>query len=110
MGRGSPDLKLDANKTQTFHSDVDENYSNAGSGSGSNPQGLLPIILPMKKGSKKSNKFSPSGGNSSSANNHYLSAFNQTKKQFPVLNKINQQSKKQNSYVSPYSLKNISKP
>ena len=36
-----------------------------------------------------------------------LSAFNSTKKQFPQLNKLNQHKK---SYVSPYSIKTISKP
>jgi len=36
-----------------------------------------------------------------------LATFNSTKKQFPQLNKLNQHKK---SYVSPYSIKTLSKP
>ena len=50
--------------------------------------------MPSKKGGKKKST-------------QYGAAFNQTKKQFPTLNKLNQHKK---SYVSPYSVKTIQKP
>jgi len=72
---GISDLKIDGGKTQTFHSDVEETYSNAGGGTvpqmGGNPA-LPPIFMPIRKSSKKK---------SSNASN--LAMFNATKKQFP---------------------------
>jgi hypothetical protein len=58
---------MEGGKTQTFQSDVEETYSNAG-GIGGNPA-LPPIFMPIKKGSKKKN------GNGSN-----LAMFNATKK------------------------------
>jgi hypothetical protein len=97
---GISDIKIEGGKTQTFHSDVEETYSNAGGGTvpslvGGNPA-LPPIFMPMKKGSKKK-----------SGNTSNLAMFNATKKQFPQLNKLTSQKK---SYVSPYSIKSIQKP
>lgn len=71
---GISDLKVDGGKTQTFHSDVEETYSNAGGNGpvmGGNPA-LPPIFMPMKKGSKKKQAVSPN-----------LAMFTLTKKQFP---------------------------
>lgn len=73
---GISDLKIEGGKTQTFHSDVEETYSNAGGGTvpsmGGNPA-LPPIFMPIKgKASKKK-----------SSNSSNLAMFNATKKQFP---------------------------
>lgn len=73
-----------------------EEYSSAGGGTVpmiGGQQALPPIIMPPKKGGKK--KGGPAGS---------IAAFNATKKQFPTLNKVKK------SYVSPYSIKTISKP
>ena len=95
---GISDLKIDQGKTKTFHSDVEESYSNAGGGTVpmlAGQQALPPIFMPVKKGHKKK------------GNNSNLATFNATKKQFPQLNKLTSHKK---SYVSPYSMKSISKP
>lgn len=68
---GISDLKIEGGKTQTFVSDAEETYSNAG---GTVPllvgnPALPPIFMPMKNGSKKK------GGNGSN-----LAIFNATKK------------------------------
>ncbi len=77
---------------------MEESYSNMGGGTvpqmAGNPA-LPPIIMPLKKGHKKK------------GNNSNLATFHATKKQFPQLNKLTQHKK---SYVSPYSIKSISKP
>ena len=71
---GISDLRIEGGKTQTFHSDVEETYSNAGGGTvpsiGGNPA-LPPIFMPKKSSKKKS-------GNVSN-----LGMLNATKKQFP---------------------------
>ena len=78
---------------------MEESYSNAGGGTVpmlAGQQALPPIFMPVKKGHKKTK------GHSSN-----LATFNATKKQFPQLNKLTSHKK---SYVSPYSIKSISKP
>ena len=81
-----------------------EEYSNAAGGTVPviGQQALPPIIMPTKKGGKKKH-----GGGSSTGHAANLTTFNSTKKQFPQLNKLNQHKK---SYVSPYSIKTLSKP
>ena len=77
---------------------MEESYSNAGGGTVpmlAGQQALPPIFMPVKKGHKKK------------GNNSNLATFNATKKQFPQLNKLTSHKK---SYVSPYSMKSISKP
>ena len=68
------DLKIDGGKTQTFHSDVEESYSNTNGGTVPLLQGnpaLPPIIMPIKKGPKKK------------GTSQNFATFNVTKKQFP---------------------------
>lgn len=72
---------------------------------------LPPIVMPAKKGGNNPNKHHHHHHKAKAAlgsTNTSLAAFNSTKKQFPQLNKLNQHKK--NSYVSPYSIKTISKP
>jgi len=59
--------------------------------------------MPTKKGGKKK----PNASGSTGGHTQNLNTFNSTKKQFPQLNKLNQHKK---SYVSPYSIKTLSKP
>jgi len=101
---GISDLKIDGGKTQNFHSELDE-YASVGGGMVPQlgQQALPPIIMPVKKGGKK--KMAVSGTSGMGSTN--MSSFNATKKQFPQLNKLNQHKK---SYVSPYSIKTLSKP
>ena len=70
---GLTDLKIDNSKTQTFNSDVEENYVNQ-----MGPPALPPIFMPQRKGNKKKNV-----PNNTSLHNAALSTFNQTKKNFP---------------------------
>jgi len=60
--------------------------------------------MPSKKGGPGASKHKKATIGAASTN---IAAFNATKKQFPQLNKLNQHKK---SYVSPYSIKTISKP
>lgn len=98
-------------KTQTFHSDVEENYS----GSGSMPPALPPIFkkqgkkggpnvqLPVVGGQQIMQMTSSQFGGSHASN---LTTFNATKKNFPQLNKLTTHKK---SHISPYSIKSIPK-
>ena len=113
-----------AGKTQTFHSDI-EDVSYSGGGTvpliggavgGQQQQALPPIHMPTKKGGKKKvvggGVHHPHHNMMGSTN---IAAFNATKKQFPQLNKASATTgsttqHKKNSYVSPYSIKTISKP
>ena len=77
---------------------MEESYSNAGGGTVpmlAGQQALPPIFMPVKKGHKKK-------GHSSN-----LANLNVTKKKFPQLKELTSHKK---SYVSPYSIKSISKP
>ena len=69
-------MKIDGGKTQSFHTDLEE-YSTAGGGTVpmiGGQQALPPIVMPAKKGNKKKNG--------------QVAQLNQTKKQFPTLNKL----------------------
>ena len=87
-----------------------EEYSNAAGGTVpiiGGQAALPPIIMPTKKGSKKKQGGVVAAGPSAHHHAANLATFNSTKKQFPQLNKLNGHKK---SYVSPYSIKTISKP
>lgn len=97
-------------KTQTFHSDMEENYA-AG---GQNQPALPPIFkkqskkhgglqLPVVGGQQLMQMTSSQFGGSHASN---LTTFNATKKNFPQLNKLTTHKK---SYISPYSIKSIPK-
>jgi len=58
--------------------------------------------MPVKKGGKKKHSNGAGQGQTS-----HLANLTSTKKQFPQLNKLNHPKK---SYVSPYSIKTLSKP
>ena len=108
---GAGDLKIENSKTQTFHSDAEENYGtgaahssvvpsilggvSGGMSVGGGPDGstvqpaLPPIFMPSKKGGKKKgvgHSHSTTSGPGVAAPT--LSAFNSTKKNFPQLNKL----------------------
>ena len=109
-----------------------EEYSNAAGGTvpliGQHQQqqaALPPIVMPAKKagggatGKHHTHHHHHKGVKGAGSTN--IAAFNSTKKQFPQLNKLNSntnannnsssnQQHKKNSYVSPYSVKTISKP
>eukprot|EP00347_Sterkiella_histriomuscorum_P018074 403346890 len=101
------DLKIENSKNQTFNSDFEDSTSVQGANIVNGIQQLPPIFMGNKKGQKKKNSNVPPHPHqiiSQVANP--LTQLNQTKKNFPVLNKITNHKK---SYVSPYSLKAIHK-
>ena len=121
-------MKIDGGKTFNNGSVSEqiamEEYSNAAGGTvpliggGQQQAALPPIVMPTKKGGAATGKHHHKGVKGAASTN--IAAFNSTKKQFPQLNKLNSNSHnnsgsnhpqhKKNSYVSPYSVKTISKP
>lgn len=124
-----PDMKIENSKTQTFHSEVEDNYGSGGAQSSGAPSiiggisggmsvgggpdghgqaGLPPIFLPTKKGGKlKGVGHSHSTMSGTGIAAQTLSAFNTTKKNFPQLGKLKKTNPQQHQYVSPYSIKSI---
>ena len=90
-----------------------EEYSNAAGGTvpliGGQQAALPPIVMPSKKDKMgKHHHHHVKGKGTMGGASTNIAAFNTTKKQFPQLSKLN--AHKKNSYVSPYSIKTISKP
>ena len=112
---GLAEMKIDGGKTfnngSTSEHIAMEEYSNAAGGTvpiiGQPQAALPPIVMPTKKGGAATGKHHHHKGVKGTTSSN-IAAFNTTKKQFPQLNKLNQHKK--NSYVSPYSMKTISKP
>ena len=89
-----------------------EEYSNAAGGTvpllGGQQAALPPIVMPSKKDKMGKHHHHVKGKGTMGGASTNIAAFNTTKKQFPQLSKLN--AHKKNSYVSPYSIKTISKP